>query len=121
MVNGTAHAQGTAFAGGNWGNPTAGKKLVGELGREIVVCPHTGHWYTVGDNGAEFVEIPKNAIVFNHLQSENLLNNGHIIGRGKALASGTALSNGTGKFNVGGSGSKATSSTKKKSTKKSFP
>ena len=121
MVNGTAHAQGTAFAGGNWGNPTAGKKLVGELGREIVVCPHTGHWYTVGDNGAEFVEIPKNAIVFNHLQSENLLNNGHIIGRGKALASGTALSNGTGKFNIGGSGTKSTSSnsSSKKSSSKS--
>ena len=30
-VNGTAHVQGTAFAGGNWGNPTAGEKLVGEL------------------------------------------------------------------------------------------
>ncbi|MEY8410511.1 phage tail tape measure protein [Lachnospiraceae bacterium 62-26] len=113
MVNGTAHAQGTAFARGNWGNPTAGKKLVGELGREIVVNTHTGQYYTVGDNGAEFVEIPKNAIVFNHLQTESLLNNGHIVGRGKALVSGTALSNGTGKFNVGGSGSKSSSTTKK--------
>ena len=112
FVNGSAHAKGTAFAGGNWGNPTAGKKLVGELGREIVVNPHTGYWYTVGDNGAEFVEIPKNAIVFNHIQSESLLNNGHVVGRGKALASGTALSSGTGKFNVGGSGSQ--SSSKKK-------
>lgn len=117
-VNGTAHAQGTAFAGGNWGNPIAGKKLVGELGREIVVDPHTGKWYTVGDNGAEFIELPKNAIVFNHIQSENLLNNGHVVGRGKALASGTALSSGTGKFNVGGSGSQSTSK-KKPSSKPS--
>ena len=100
-IQGTAHAEGTAYANGNWGNPVAGKKLVGELGAEIIVNPHTGHWYTVGDDGAEFVEIPKNAIVFNHLQSENLLKNGHVFGRGQALASGTALSSGTGKFNVG--------------------
>lgn len=106
-VQGTAHIQGTARAGGNWGNASGGKTLVGELGREIIVNPHTGHWYTVGDNGAEFVEIPKNAIVFNHLQSENLLNNGYITGRGKALASGTAMSGGNGGFNPGGSGSKA--------------
>lgn len=38
-VNGTAHVQGTAFADGNWGNPVSGRKLVGELGREIVVNP----------------------------------------------------------------------------------
>ncbi len=114
-VQGTAHVQGTAYANGNWGNPVAGKKLVGELGTEIIVDPHTGHWYTVGDNGAEFVEVPKNAIVFNHLQSENLLKNGHVFGRGQALASGTALSDGTGTFNVRNSGSK---STKKKNTTK---
>lgn len=114
FVNGTAHVQGTAFAGGNWGNPVGGKKLVGELGTEIIVDPHTGHWYTVGDNGAEFVEIPKNAIVFNHLQSENLLKKGYVVGRGQALANGTALSSGTGKFNVGNSGSSSSSSTKNK-------
>lgn len=114
-VQGTAHVMGTAYANGNWGNPVAGKKLVGELGTEIIVDPHTGHWYTVGDNGAEFVEVPKNAIVFNHLQSEDLLKNGHVFGRGQALVSGTALSDGTGKFNVGKSGS---STTKKKNTKK---
>ena len=116
-VQGTAHAHGTAFVGGSWGNPVGGKKLVGELGTEIIVNPHTGHWYTVGDNGAEFVDVPKNAIVFNHLQSENLLKNGHVTGRGHALASGTALSSGSGKFNVSGSGSKSNSSkTNKKST-----
>lgn len=111
FVNGTAHVKGTAYAGGNWGNSTTQRALVGELGTEIIVDPHTGTWYTVGDNGAEFVEVPKNAIVFNHLQSESLLKNGHAIGRGTALASGTALSNGYGKFNVGNSGSDAYSST----------
>ena len=109
FVNGTAHIRGTAFANGNWGNTVAHKALVGELGAEIIVDPHTGHWYTVGDSGAEFVEVPKNAIVFNHLQSESLLKNGYAAGRGQALVSGTALSNGTGKFNFSNSGSKASS------------
>lgn len=36
-VNGTAHAAGTAMAGGNWGTAPGGKTLTGELGREIVV------------------------------------------------------------------------------------
>ena len=55
---------GTAHANGYWGNPSAGRKLVGELGPEIVVTPHTSRWYTVGDNGPEFANIPKNAIVW---------------------------------------------------------
>lgn len=83
---------------------------MGELGPEIIVDPHTGTWYTVGDNGAEFIEVPKNAIVFNHLQSESLLKNGYAVGRGTAFASGSAFSNGYGKFNVGNSGSNASSS-----------
>ena len=90
VANGTAHATGTAKAGGNWGTAPGGKTLVGELGREIVVNVHTGRWYTVGDHGAEFVTIPQDAIIFNHLQSESLLENGYIYGRGKAMASGTA-------------------------------
>ena len=57
-VNGTAHADGTARAGGDWGTAPGGRTLVGELGREIVVDPRTGKWYTVGDNGAEFRDIP---------------------------------------------------------------
>ena len=90
-VNGTAQASGTANAGGNWGTASGGKTLVGELGREIVVDPHTGRWYTVGDNGAEFVDIPDGAIVFNHKQTESLLENGYVTGRAAALASGTAM------------------------------
>ena len=90
-VNGTAHAFGTARARGDWGTAPGGTTLVGELGQEIVVDPHSGLWYTVGDHGAEFRDIPKGAIVFNHLQSKSLLANGYAIGRASALATGTAM------------------------------
>ena len=99
-VNGTAHAAGTAHynhlvghahAAGNWGTKTGGTTLVGELGREIVVDPGSGSWHTVGDNGAEFVNIPAGSIVFNHLQTESLLERGFVTGRGQARANGTAM------------------------------
>ena len=90
-VNGTVHAGGTAYASGNWGTAPGGQTLVGELGQEIVVDPRTGQWYTVGDNGAEFRDIPAGAIVFNHNQSKSLLENGFVAGRGHALIGGTAL------------------------------
>lgn len=99
-VNGTAHVNGTAgnaFAKGNWGTKEDGSALMGELGQEIIV--RDGHWFTVGDNGAEFVGYKKGDIVFNHKQSEELLKNGYVTsggGRGKALAEGTAFSRGTG-------------------------
>lgn len=89
-VNGTAHASGTAKVTGDWGNKHPGTTLVGELGREMCVNPHTGKWYTVGDNGAEFVNIPQGAIVFNHVQTEELLSNGFTASRAVALASGTS-------------------------------
>lgn len=113
-VNGTAHVSGTAKAGGDWGTAPGGKTLVGELGREIVVDPHTGRWYTVGDNGAEFRDIPAGAIVFNHVQSESLLENGYVAGRAAALVSGTALVTGGYKPYK-----PSTSSTTKKSSSKS--
>lgn len=94
-VNGTAHAGGTARASGDWGTAPGGRTLVGELGREIVVDPHTGRWYTVGDVGAEFVNIPRGAIVFNHLQSDALLKHGYVTTRGMAHADGTAHAGGT--------------------------
>mgnify|MGYP000752544853 CR=1 FL=1 len=89
-VNGTAHASGTAKANGDWGNKHPGTTLVGELGREMCVNPHTGKWYTVGNNGAEFTDIPQGAIVFNHVQTEELLSNGFTASRAVALASGTS-------------------------------
>lgn len=93
-VTGTAHVSGTAKLNGDWGNKKPGRTLVGELGREIVVDPRTARWYTVGDNGAEFTYIPKNAIVFDHEQSENLLRDGYVSSRAMALAKGTALAGG---------------------------
>lgn len=91
QVNGTAHASGTAYASGNWGTAPGGRTLVGELGREIVVDTRSGKWYTVGDNGAEFKDIPPGSIVFNHRQTESLLANGYVSGRASALVSGTAM------------------------------
>lgn len=93
-VNGTAHVSGiamvagTAKASGDWGNKHPGKTLVGELGREMVVSG--SRYWTVGNNGAEFTDIPQGAIVFNHVQTEELLSNGFTASRAVALASGTS-------------------------------
>lgn len=89
-VNGSANASGSARLQGDW-RAHAGRSLVGELGREIIVDPNTGRWYTVGDNGAEFVNIPEGAIIFNHRQSDALLENGRVAGRGQSYASGSAF------------------------------
>ena len=78
---------GTALASGTTG-AEGGKALVGELGREIVVDPADGRWYTVGENGAEFVNVPKGAIIFNHRQADALLSTGHTASRGRAYAGG---------------------------------
>ena len=56
--------------------------LMGELGPEMVVSG--GRYFIVGQNGAEFVNLDKDAIVFNHLQTKRLLNNGHG-GHGKPI------------------------------------
>lgn len=87
-TKGTGHAAGTPNASG-------GKTLVGEIGNELVVNPHTGKWYTVGDNGAEFVNLPHGAIVFNHEKTQRLLKNGFVGGYGDALVSGNAMGAGS--------------------------
>ena len=89
-VNGTAHVDGTAFKNGSWGAPKDETALVGELGPEMIV--RDGHWFTVGDNGAEFTDIKHDDIIFNHKQTEDLLSKGYVTGRGKAFAEGTAYS-----------------------------
>ena len=48
--------------------------LMGELGPEIVVS--NGRYFMVGQNGAEFVNLDKDAIVFNHLQTRQLMSTG---------------------------------------------
>lgn len=65
-----------------------GKTLVGELGEELVVDPVKGQYSTVGKDGAEFVNLPKHAIVFPADKTKELLKNGKIKGRGRAMAKG---------------------------------
>ena len=85
-VNGTAHANGTAYKNGSWGAAKTETSLVGELGPEILV--RNGRWTTVGEDGAEFTNVKKGDIIFNHKQTESLLKNGYVAGRGRAYASG---------------------------------
>lgn len=72
---GAPHAEGTAKVTGDWGVRRAGTALVGELGQEIIVSSD-GTWRTVGDHGAEFVNLQENDIIFNHLQTQELLRRG---------------------------------------------
>lgn len=107
-VNGTANVSGSACLSGDW-RTRGGKSLVGELGREIIVDPNTGRWYTVGDNGAEFVNVPDGAIIFNHKQSDALLKNGRVAGRGGSYANGSALVTGFIPVGIGSGGSSSSS------------
>ena len=67
------------------GNARAKGTLMGELGPELYATG--GHYYVAGQNGAEFVDLPDDAIVFNHLQTRRLLGNGSINGTGTAVTS----------------------------------
>lgn len=119
-ANGTAHVNGTAFAQGNWGTKENGTALMGELGQEVIV--RDGHFFTVGDNGAEFVKYKKGDIVFNHKQSEELFKNGYVTsggGRGKALVSGTAFGRGSGGIGRANKGSSVKTSSSSSSSSKS--
>lgn len=92
-AQGTAHAYGTARAKGtdlfpsNWKLKRPELALTGELGPEMVV--RGNEWFLAGENGTEFNQLQKGDIVFNHLQTEQLLNKGAIRGRGKARLKGT--------------------------------
>lgn len=110
-----AHAAGT-----NGGLARTERALVGELGYEVVVNPHSGKWYTVGEHGAEFVNLPKDAIVFDHQKSEELLKNGFVGARGMAMAEGNAYDQGVGTITGGGyipKNNPATSTTFQKNAK----
>ena len=93
QVNGTANVFGNAYAGGNWGAPRTETALVGELGPELLV--RGNRWTTIGDNGAEFTQVKKGDVIFNHKQTEQLLKNGHISGRGKLKGGDSAFAHGT--------------------------
>lgn len=91
---GTINSIGPAFADGSLGRLRAGaamtqKTLVGELGPELAV--YDGQYHLLGKNGAEFVNLPDDAIIFNHLQTQGILR-GQMNVRGTAVASGTVNS-----------------------------
>ena len=89
---------GVTTRGKSTGRSFADGTLVGERGRELIVDPNSGIWYTVGDYGSEMINLPKDAIVYNHQQTEDLLKNGHT-GRGHStgasFAEGNAYEGGT--------------------------
>ena len=72
-------------ATGNVGLAQAKGTLMGELGPELVVS--NGRYFVAGQNGAEMVDLADDAIVFNHLQTEQLLKHGMSSGRGRAVTS----------------------------------
>ena len=65
---------------------TKGKALVGELGAELLV--RNGHYQTIGDDGAEMIDVYPSDIIFNHEQTKKLLQDGKINSRGKAFFDG---------------------------------
>lgn len=102
ITTGTIGTGSANAAGTNGGLARAERALVGELGYEVVVNPHSGKWYTVGEHGAEFVNLPKDAIVFDHQKSEELLKNGFVGARGMAMAEGNAYPGGSDTVRGGG-------------------
>lgn len=96
FADGTAHTTARAYASGNWGIPKTGPAIVGELGTEGVV--RDGKFFTIGDNGAEVVNLKKGDVVFNHLQVRELLEKGHVTSNGgRARLVGAAYADGTAK------------------------
>ena len=69
-----------ALAKGNVAMAGGTKTLMGELGPELVVS--NGHYFLAGQSGAEFVDLDRDAIVFNHKQTERLMSQGGIGSRG---------------------------------------
>ena len=104
MANGTANANGTtgrAFKHGTWGIKGSGTALVGELGMETLV--RKDKFYTIGDNGAEFIKYQQGDIIFNHKQTEELFKNGKVTsggGRGRAVYTGSAFVEGNAFWNA---------------------
>lgn len=139
--NGDAFAHGSvrklssrALASGNLGADYSGTTLTSELGPELLV--RGNRWTLLGENGAQFTNIKRGDIVFNHQQTADLLSKGStnsrasIKGGMSAFAHGTAFASGhrvtgSGAFQGGAASgykkhSSGSSSTKKntESTKK---
>ena len=85
-----------ALAKGQSGNAlAAGRTLMGELGPELVVSK--GRYFVVGQAGPEMVNLAPDAVVFNHLQTRQLLSKGKASSRGRAVTNertATALATG---------------------------
>lgn len=94
IASGKAHVMGKAYASGN-----ASKALVGELGEELKIDGKTGTWSVLGANGAEFANVGKDDIIFNHKQTKELLSKGATNSRGKTSPNsslkGKAFASGT--------------------------
>ena len=73
--SGASSANGTSSAKG-------GRTLVGELGPELVVSGD--RYYTVGSNGAEFVNLKPGDMVFNHVDTKKIMDGKEGV-RGQAL------------------------------------
>ena len=82
---GTVNDLGPAYAQGT-------KTLVGELGPELAVYDNAYH--LLGRNGAELVDIPDDAIIFNHKQTEGILKGQTNNGRGKTVNGQPAFATG---------------------------
>ena len=67
---------------GNVALASGRQTLMGELGPELYVT--NGRYFVAGQNGAEFVNLPDDAIVFNHIQTKRLLS-GFAGGHGKPV------------------------------------
>ncbi len=117
-----------ALASGTLGAKFSGLSLTGEIAPELIV--RGNKWFTTGDNGAEFTDIRRGDIVFDHIQTAQLLSRGatnsraSIKGGMSAFAHGTAFASGQSATAFGGwrggIAEKSGSSTKKhtESTKK---
>lgn len=103
--NGDAFANGSirklssrALASGDIGANYSGMTLTSELGPEMLV--RGNRWTLLGENGAQFTNIKRGDIVFDHQQTADLLSKGHtnsrasIKGGMSAFAHGTAFASG---------------------------
>ncbi len=72
-----------ASAEGSSGIESNGKSLVGEQGQELLV--RDGKYQTVGNNGAEMIDVKKGDIIFTATQTKDLLEKGKINGRGDTV------------------------------------
>lgn len=85
---GTANISSGSYANGNIGlNKDQKNVMVSEIQPEMVVDPHNGK-YTIYKHPTMLSKLPKDAIVFNGKQTEEILKNGMTTSFGKAYANG---------------------------------